>query len=374
MRIPSEFEQLFTTDLHSPPFALARLVDRESAFLSCYLDMRLGKQAAFGFFDQKVGHIRQTLRGVERFNFDCGAQRIRAAIEANWESEMQGMAIFWPGSGPTTGPVVIQSAKPFDNRLVRFVVPELLPLVAQQQREPCFDLCWLQTGEDGAPALRYFENIGSGQSPTPSGAAKITMLRDAGARGPSDPDRRFRSRRAVADSRDRLEHSTRPLLVAVSPDALPFAADVLPDWATERLVGSVAICSSDPLEAVLGKARAALRAISRDTATRVADLVSTGDEPLGPPVTLGYRSTLDTLLGGQAEAIFIADWDKPGLGLPNAAKIEVCLEALRRGVRVILAESARLREVGGVACLCADVSQAALMPETESDGLLERVA
>lgn len=374
MRIPSEFEQLFTTDLHSQAFALARLVDRENAFLSCYLDMRVGKQAAVGFFDQKVGHIRQTLRGVERFNFDCGAQRIRAAIEANWKSEMQGMAVFSPGSGLIPEPVVIHSAKPFDNRLVRFVVPELLPLVAQQQREPYFDLCWLQTGEGGAPALRYVENIGTGQSPTPSSAEKITMLRHAGARGPRDPDRRFQSRRVVRDSRNRLGLSTRPVLVAVSPDVLPFAADVLPDWATERLVGSVAICSSDGLETVLGKARATLRAISRDTATRVADLVSTGDDLLGPPVAMGYRSTLDTLLGGQAEAVFIADWDKPGLGLPNAAKIEVCLEALRRGVRVILAESTRLREVGGVACLCSEVNQPALMPEIESEDVLERVA
>ena len=47
----------------------------------------------------------------------------------------------------------------------------------------------------------------------------------------------------------------------------------------------------------------------------------------------------------------IADWDQPGLGLPWGEQIELCNQALREGVRVVLADSAYLRESGGVGCM-----------------------
>ena len=374
MRIPPEFEQLFTVDRRSPPFELARLVDRENAFVSCYLDMRGGKRPAIAFFDQKVGHIRDTLRGVERFHFDCASARVRNAVETNWESGMQGMAIFTPGSEQSTNPIVIHSSTPLDNRLVRFAVPELLPLVAQQQGEPCFDLFWLQDGDDDVPTLRYFEDVGHTHAPRPFGSEKIAMLGFAGAKVASGRLGRSGLQRRDAELRQSSSTATRPLMVAVGSEWLPYVADLMPDWALDRLVGSVEGASADALAAVIGKARASLRAMCRETAARVADVVATDDGLLGQPAVAGYRAALDALLGGHADAVFIADWDKPGRGLPNEAKIEVCMEALRRGVRVILAESSRLREGGGVACLCRAAGQPLLMPEMDGFGGLERVA
>lgn len=93
-----------------------------------------------------------------------------------------------------------------------------------------------------------------------------------------------------------------------------------------------------------------LGTICREEATRLAD-EATDHCGQGVYAELGYRATLEALRCANAEAVIIADWDSPGLGLPLESRIEICLAALRQGVRVVLADSVRLRNAGGVACL-----------------------
>jgi hypothetical protein len=273
MRLPSEFEQLFAADFDSPPFELATHVDRDNAFLSCYLDTRAGKKAAIEFLDRKAGHVRDTLRGVERFHFDRGSARIRAAIEENWVGEMQGMAVFSPGSEPTRNPIVVHSETPFDNRLVSFAVPELLPLVAQQQREPRFDLIWLRAGESGAPRSRYLEDIGGIQTSSRFGSESLTTLGGADLAGAIHQFKRPGSRPVGVAPRASWDCLSRPLLVAITPEVLPCVADLMPDWAADRLVGSIEVSAADSLEDVVGMARLVGHADNSVTLSRGTSVV-----------------------------------------------------------------------------------------------------
>ena len=97
------------------------------------------------------------------------------------------------------------------------------------------------------------------------------------------------------------------------------------------------------------------------------------DAQLGQAV-VGYRAVRDALRSDQAETLVLAGWDQPGLGLPWDAELEICCDALRRRIRVILVDSPQLQRSGGVACLLREPSPRADGLGTATRADYERVA
>jgi hypothetical protein len=368
MRPELQLEPLFETQQTSKLQSLANLEEGDSAFVSCYLDASAGKRECRAFLDRKIAHVRQTLRGIERFGFDSAAEMILRTLDADWRTDTRGMAIFARGLSRDRHLTVVHSATPLENRLVRYRLPELLPLVALQQQAPAFTLLFLDGHrlhllESRMGSVSHVASLGEGRwariDAAPGRRERATMA--AGSTAP----------KAVWHLRKALGASTHPLLVAGDVDAITLLAERLPRRAVERLVGAVPIPRGTDLGQALEIARDRLGAVYREASSRLADSL---DPSRKGRAATGYRSTLEALRRGDAAALVIADWDRPGLGLPWEAQIQVCHEALRRGIRVVLGDSVRLRENGGVGCLLRhDAASAGLAAQGQAAGL-EKVA
>ena len=372
MRVLPRLE-VFNGDRDSTPFTLASLEDDDGAFVSCYLDTRAGKRASITFLNQKAAQIRETLHGIDRFHFDSAVEMIRHAIASNWRAETGGVALFARGIAGDSQLVMLHSAAPVDNRLVYYSLPEVLPLIALHQREPAFGLLRIEgdriqlfESRLGAEATRLCV-VEAPWAGALGGLDNDLTEKDGGTPGSSVPQD------AVWQFHKALGASSSPLFIAGSTGALCAAADWLPRRATERLVGTLAVSRGVGLEEVLERVSKQLSAICREESVRLADAV-TDEDGLRKHSRLGYRSTLRALRCEDAEAVVIGDWDHPGLGLPREAAIEICFEALRRGVRVVLADSLSLRQAGGVGCLLRHRWEEAKTPSVEPSAGFDRVA
>jgi hypothetical protein len=321
MQVKPQISPLLDVDRESTPFRLAGLQQGDSAFVSCYLDTRSGQQACIAFLDQKAARIRSTLRGVDRFFFDTAVETIRRAVDTHWRLHMRGMALFARGTAKDRHLTVCHSATPFDNRLVCHSLPEVLPLIALHQREPAFRLLLVH---------------------------------------------RRRLRKALSES-------PLPLFIAGESKALRSATDWLPRRAAQRLSGRLPILPGTGVESMIKTIRRRLGTSYCEESSRLADALA-GKSGLRSHAALGYRPALDAIRCSNAEAVVIADWDHPGLGLPREAEIEICFAALRRGIRVLLADSLRLRTAGGVACLLRQPSGQAATAAADHAVRIERVA
>ena len=368
-----ESESLVDVDLGPWLDRLAHPGDSDSPFVSCYLDTRGGRQACRTFLHRKVTHIRRSLRGLERFEFDSAVEMIHGALDSDWCPQAQGMAIFARGVSRDRHFDVLHAAVPVDNRLVRYPTPEILPLIALHQREPAFSLLLIR--HDG---MRLFERppgLLTGLTrldrvPRVGSIDRLTGqdVGDGAGCDPFDPEQE-----AVWRFHRSLEASSLPLLIAGDAEALSDAVDWLPQRVIDRLVGSLPLSPGDGLEALVLSARTQIRTLCWAESNRLAGQLVDRARGQGP-ATLGYRSTLRAIRNGEATRLVITDWDHPGLGLPWEDEIAICYEALRNGVRIVLSDSIPLREAGGVGCLLKGQSDRASISHRVHPAGLRRVA
>ena len=342
MQSKDRWDLTINTELESALTDMARVDESDYSFLSCYLDARAGKQACKAFLNQKAAAIRASLRGIRRFDFENALGMIHRALDDSWHPEARGLAIFARGLAGGRHLTVLHFAAALDNRLVLYRVPELLPLVALLQREPAFTLLMAK----GKQLLLTEVELGSVTPQVWVNEQLVASELDAVANGtvPGSSHGSFwRSRKALVES-------SLPLLIAGDSEALPGIADWLPTRAVTRLIGSISVPREANFNESLGIVRNRLAAIRSAEASRLAAALLEGDSQRDN-AGLGYRATLEALSRGEADAVVIADWDHAGLGLPWEAKIELCRDALRRDIRVVLADSIRLCRAGGVGCL-----------------------
>jgi hypothetical protein len=371
MQVKPQISPLLDVDRESTPFRLAGLQQGDSAFVSCYLDTRSGQQACIAFLDQKAARIRSTLRGVDRFFFDTAVETIRRAVDTHWRLHMRGMALFARGTAKDRHLTVCHSATPFDNRLVCHSLPEVLPLIALHQREPAFRLLLVhrrrlqlfEANPDSELALVYGR-----EAERPGGTGEFDDESIAPGAPPS-----MVSRDALWKLRKALSESPLPLFIAGESKALRSATDWLPRRAAQRLSGRLPILPGTGVESMMKTIRRRLGTSYCEESSRLADALA-GKSGLRSHAALGYRPALDAIRCSNAEAVVIADWDHPGLGLPREAEIEICFAALRRGIRVLLADSLRLRKAGGVACLLRQPSGQAATAAADHAVRIDRVA
>ena len=342
-------------DNHAAPVLrdLARLPVDDTPIVSCYLDVGTGASACEAFLARKAGHIRATLTGAARLDFDNAVELVRRALRDHWAPGAAGMAVFARGGSGHRHLSFVHTATPFGNRLILYRRPEVLPLVALRHREPAFTVLRVRDGalqviEAGAGTVSTRVALGRGVDRIVPAAGG-----DAGVRTGSR-DAAWRVRRALAAS-------TSPLILVGEADELARVVRWLPRSDVARLIGSLPVEREVDAATAVAMARKCVSDYLRAEASKLAGGLA--DEAAAGDAVLGYRNTLAVLGRGEADTVVIADWDQPGLGLPWEAQIELCHQALRDGVRVVLGESRSLRAVGGVGCRLrragdtADVSQ-----------------
>lgn len=330
------------TDAHFTPEPVPELVqlaqfnDSDRPVVSCYLDTRGGAQQGLAFLNAKAGHIRESLRGVDRLDFDTAIEMIRRRLDRSVGTGSAGIAVFARGAMGGRHLTLIETAAAAENRLVYSRSPEILPLMALEQCQPAGRV--LLARRDGFELLST--RLGPRQRPLCEG--RLT----SSARGPDTqgrPDAHAEALRAC------LATTQAPLLLAGDTDSLIALSDALPDEATVHLVGCIRLAADADRASVLEIARNRLAAIQQSEAKRLAHAIADHRHPCGS--VLGFRPVMDTLLDGAADTVVVSDWDRFGQGLPWESKVEICLAALRNGARLVLCDSVRLREAGGVGCL-----------------------
>lgn len=332
---------------------LSRLVVDESPVISCYLDVRAGRSECQAFLARKAGQIRMTLNGVARLDFDKAVELVRRALGRQWAPGAAGMAVFARGGSGGRHLSVIHTATPFDNRLVLYRRPEVLPLVALQYREPAFTVLHVRgvdlqviEAQPGAVSTR----VAASTAPM-DGTASTTAHEHQSGRRSARRDAPWRVRQALADS-------TAPLILVGEASDLTRVVRWLPRSDVDRLIGTIPVERELDAAAVVSVARRCvsdyLRREGSRLAAELAASASSGD------TVMGYRETIDAICRREAEMVVIADWDQPGLGLPWEAQMELCHQALRDGVPVVLADAPALREAGGVACRLREVATASV--------------
>jgi hypothetical protein len=341
MELEIPFDPVLDTQAAPKLRDLAQLSVDDTPIVSCYLDVGAGRGACEAFLARKAGHIRMTLSGTARLDFDNAIELVRRALRSHWAPGTAGMAVFARGGSGDRHLSVVHTATPFGNRLILYRRPEVLPLIALQHREPAFTVLQARGGvlqvieaRPGAVTTRVTVGAGSGVR------IAAGTWSDLGDRSGSH-DAAWRVRRALATT-------TSPLMLVGEAVELARVVRWLPRSDVARLIGSLPVERDvDPAGAVAMARKCVsdyLRAEASKLAGGLADEAASGD------AVLGYRKTLDVLDRGEAETVVIADWDQPGLGLPWEPQIELCHQALRDGVHVVLGDSPSLRAVGGVGC------------------------
>ncbi|MGB5467512.1 MAG: hypothetical protein WBM84_15660 [Sedimenticolaceae bacterium] len=350
MQSQDQSELMFNGEQDAMLHRLANLERSEGAVVSCYLDARAGKPACKEFLNQKAGQIRPTLRGAARLDFENAVSMLHSALDANWIPEARGIAIFARGALSGRHLTILHSATTLGNRFVLYCRPELLPLVSLRQREPSFTLL-LVNGDQVQVIESKFGSVFSrscADEASHAGRAGDTEDREA------DDATQFAGSSTLQDGawpiRKALAASTSPLLIAGNVESVQAVAGWLSSSDVERLAGSIPIAVGTETDKAMETVRRRVGAICQAECARLASLLTNEDVITGKAL-LGYRPTSQALRRREAGTVVIADWDQPGLGLPWVEQIELCNQALREGVRVVLADSVYLRESGGVGCV-----------------------
>jgi hypothetical protein len=376
MRENPQTDLLFPADPAPQLVQLAHLEQGDRPIVSCYLDTRCGIRPSLTFLNEKAAHIRASLKGVERLEFDTAIEIIRRNLDDVRDGD-QGIAVFTRGALSDRHLTLVKTPTAPDNRLVYGRSPEILPLVALYQNQPAGHLLVAQQGR--------FELLRTDLD------ADQQALCTGGIPGPRrGTDRLSGTGAALVTPRDHavktdwpqrlsgaLEVSTvgacgGALLLAGDADALLALSDRLPDEATGYLVGCIELAQPTDRRRVLELARNRLTTIFHAEARRLAHAVVEQEE-YGDTV-VGFRAVLDTLRDDAADTVVLSDWDRFGHGLPWESKVEICFEALRRDARVILCDSLRLRSAGGVGCLLRSAEQPVQRPRVAQPGRLQQVA
>jgi hypothetical protein len=352
MSLNPENDLLFTADPAPQLVQLAHLEPNDRPIVSCYLDTRSGVRSCLAFLNEKAAHIRGSLKGVDRLEFDSAIEIIRRNLD-DVEDGTQGIAFFSRGALSDRFLTSVTTPTAPDNRLVYGRSPEILPLVALQQNQPAGHL--LVASEGRFELLRT--DLPPGQEPCCSGQLDPQSLGTA-----SDSNASTRLARPGAGKGrpasglgEMLRQSHRPLLVAGDADALVALSDWLPDEAVGHLVGCIRLSEDTARPSLLEIARNRLNTIFHSEAQRLArDIVER--EPDGG-TALGFRTVLEYLRQHAVDTVIVSDWDRFGHGLPWESKVEICFEALRHDARVILCDSIRLRDAGGVGCVLRNVER-----------------
>lgn len=364
---------LGNAELEEEVALLAAVEPSEFAFLSCYLDARLGKAACQHFLERKSAAIGQRLRGSARFAFENAVAMLQRQLEEHWNAEAQGLAMFARGLAGGRHLSVMHLAVPLENSLIMYRAPALLPLVELLQREPPFTLVLAQGGRVQVSDIDLGRNtprawVDDARIPH----ATIDVSNGSGA-GSTTTNGTLRWDRPIRLIQRTLAASSTPLLLAGDEATLQKVVDWLPQRALSRLLGTVAVPpglgQGEAVELLRGRLSDIHAAESMQLVSRLVTAIRTH----GPAVA-GHLAAMEALRQGSVDTLVIADAGHPDVGAHWDAKIELSRQACRQGTRVVLADSEDLRYLGGIGCLLHQRHETHAMPLPTRFGNLDLVA
>lgn len=334
---------------------LAVVEPSEAPFLSCYLDTRAGLANGMADLQRKAAVIRDRLQGVVRMDFDSALEIALHELQQRWKPGVAGMAVFARGIAGGRYLSCLCFATPFDNRVIWYRVPEILPLIVLRQREPATrvllargDKLELLDFELGVCQERAWAQVPLlARTADPESACGSIEHVDTG-------DNSLQvMRRAVASG-------DRPLLVAGDTAVLRALADWLPARARARLVGSIALSVRLQGDAAREAVRQQITAMRADEAAQVVARLVRRMRSHGNAAA-GQRAVFDALRDGRVEVLLVADCRREDCTVLDEAacaqadywdaQIELPRLACERDIRVIISNADTLRYLGGIGCL-----------------------
>jgi hypothetical protein len=371
---------------------LASVDAGEAVFLSCYLDLRDGRGASEQFLEQRARAFRQTLTGRALKDFEGALGMIRLHLRRLTDLEAQGLAVFArsPAGGSFLSGVPLHA--PVSNGLTLYRVPDLAPMsAAVDGASPC-TLALARNGAiqvidlvGGHATLRAWAAFASAMAARERGKAAAAVI----------PDHRLQIvRRALA-----MGHGT-PLVVAGDADCLRSVVEWLPGRVAGRLTGIIDVPPSLNQQDAVQFVTRRLADDRREAAHHLVERLVRGLRSGGLALA-GAQAVCEALTAGTADTLLVAPgptplpgWacDQCGAKEPCAALPERCpacgsrataewrplTEVLRlawqQGLRIVHADSVRLRYLGGVACLLKQPAEMQAMPEPAIPRQLDLVA
>lgn len=351
---------------------LAAVEPSDAPFLSCYVDMRKGREACMAYLQRKIAVIRASLHGVPRIDLDVAAEMVLREVERRWTANAAGMAVFARSLAGGRYLSVLQFASAFDNRVVWYRAPEILPLLALAQHAPPTRVL-LARGD--SLELMDFE-LGLGRSQAWAQAPLLANSPTRSAAGVSAPGV-VSTDRSLQAMRRHVASGDRPLLLAGDVPVMRALADWLPVRAASRLIGSIALSARLQGDAAVSAVHEQIHAMHADQAYQTVKRLLLRMRRQGS-AAVGQLASCEALRAGSAETLLVADrcggesasgptasWD-PLIELPRLA--------LERGARVVVSDADALRYLGGVACLLHGPEEQAAMPQPPVAQHLDLVA
>lgn len=337
-----------STGLNDELAVLAAVEPSDAPFLSCYIDMRQGREACMAYLQRKISAIGAPLHGVSRIDLDVAAEMVLREVESRWTAHAAGMAVFARSLAGGRHLSVLQFASAFDNRVVWYRAPEILLLALAQHAPPTRVL--LARGD--SLELMDFE-LGLARS---HAWAQAPLL----ANGPARNGAGVSAPQLISD--DRSLHAMRrhvasgeaPLLLAGDVPVMRALADWLPVRAASRLIGSIALSARLQGDTAVTAVREQIHAMHADQALQMVNRLLLRMRRHGSAAA-GQIAAFEALRAGSADVLLVVDrcggesasgptasWD-PLIELPRLA--------FERGARVVVSDADALRYLGGVACL-----------------------
>ena len=371
---------------------LASVDASDAAFLSCYLDLRDGVAACERFLEQRASAIRGALKGSALADFESALGMIRLQLRRQTHPEAQGLAIFARSLAGGSFLSGVPMDVPLNNGLTLYPVPDLSALLAAVDDEAN---CTLALVRNGAIQVVDLE----GQRATPR--AWATFASATGACNPGEggaaviPDHRLQIvRRALVSG------NAAPLVIAGDAACLKDVVEWLPGRVAGRLTGVIDVPRSlnqqDAVRFVTRRLADDRRGSAQLLLGRLLRVLRSGTLALA-----GIRAVFEALRAGNAETLVIASGPAPASGwaCDHCGCVEACAAApdrcpacgshataewrplaellrlaCQQGVRIVFADSDRLRYLGGVACMLKQPAEMQVMPEPTLPRQLDLVA
>lgn len=359
---------------------LANVEPNDADFLSCYLDLQVGRSACHSFLEAQAKLLRSHCDGIVRLDLEQALDMARVTIDTLFDGGRQkskSAAVFLRGLDADCHLTVLPLDKPVEPKVSFYRVPDLTQVWIDYQRAVEFTLVLARKG--GIQVLDIQdENV------TSRGWASYRVdRRQSGSNEITIPQRRFQMlRRSLAGQGEK------PIVIAGEGNCLDALTTALPARALKRLRDVTRVPSSlDSQMAVefvrrrmvnrrdLSNQQAAARLVRTVESSGLAvtgptachEALRTGAAEMMVMVQpLSFEPVIEcadcgALQGGE---VLSAACDACGGSVQHSwdAAIELVRLACREGIPVIGAADDALQSLGGVACLLREPVEIQVMP------------
>jgi ribosomal protein L7Ae-like RNA K-turn-binding protein len=350
---------------------LSTIEPSEAAFVSCYLDTRVGKSACLQFVNDQARSVSAQLEGRALLDFQSAATMVARQVERNWRADSQGMALFARSITGGRYLSVLHTAAPLRDSMTVYRVPQILPLLELQYTAPAFTLLQAREGTvqvldvDAQQARPRAMAVGLRSQQRLRGAVREALH-------PTNGSSLAWLKRPLQRLRPILARSVSPMVLAGDADTLDAVSSALPRRIAAHLADTVSIPRRLDERAGIDHVRQHVmqtrRMLAKQLAARLVQATSArGAAATGPfaaqqALQEGSAGTLVVAADASTHAVF---WD---------ARIELSRLAQQQGVPVVVADSDELRHLGGIGCLLTQRTETRAEPQPVRYGTLDLVA